>query len=176
MTHIATGRQNWVMGINLCCKAGSPPPAIWAGGAGLGGRRLALTLGCPSGVSNFTRPGQAPLALCCCGRGHPRLPRASPFRFPLRRYLYREGFLTILVKQPAPTLSQGFESTRSFLSWLVVSQTRTRGRDWVCLDPLGVPSTCSVNVCWMNNYTRPSPLGKLRRFLKVRITGSWERF
>ena len=59
MIQIATGRQNWVMGINLGHKVGSPPPTLWAGGAWLGGKRFALTLGCPMGVSNLTRPSSA---------------------------------------------------------------------------------------------------------------------
>lgn len=59
VTQIATGRQNWVMGINLRHTTGSPPPTIWAGGAWLGGRRFVLTLGCSTGFSDLTRSSGA---------------------------------------------------------------------------------------------------------------------
>ena len=92
MTHIATGRQNWVMGINLCCKAGSPPPAIWAGGAGLGGRRLALTLGCPSGVSQLHEARPSPTCSVLLRQRAPPFPQSLPLSvsaqtLPLQRRL-----------------------------------------------------------------------------------------
>lgn len=46
-TQIATGRQNWVMGIHLHCKAGSPPPTTWAGEAWLAGGGSFRHLGVP---------------------------------------------------------------------------------------------------------------------------------
>lgn len=79
------------MGINLCHRAGSPPPAIWAGGSGWVRRgfcfffRFVLTSGCPMGFSNLTRssgtlgpqPPGSLLGFSYSGKWHLYFPRYS---------------------------------------------------------------------------------------------------